>query len=127
MAVVYISPFSNGTKQVCRENARLKSAYVSFTSRCWRGKPVGISWKRVSRGENRLSSLGIPFRFLKYTASKYRERGMFPPSRSRMHITRIALSYLPSLFPGGRKKKRGVQLRDIWRALGLTLKPAKIF
>lgn len=79
------------------------------------GRPyVGISWKRaspVARGEPPVDSLGIPFRFQKYTAvgiEGEREECFHHPPRSRVYITRIALSLpfpLFSFFLPGRKAR----------------------
>lgn len=89
MTVIYVSSFSNDTKQMCRKIRVLKSAYVSFMSRCWRGNPSEFhgNVRRLSRRENRLSSLGIPFRFLKYTASEYRKRNVSIISITYAHNT----------------------------------------
>lgn len=77
--------------------------------------------RRLSRRENRLSTLGIPFRFLKYTAGEYRERNVSTVSIAYAHNADCPLVpsfHSPSRFSAWRtkkKKERGTVARHLAR------------
>lgn len=107
------------------ENAHLKSAYVSFTS-TWetRRSEFHGNVHCLSPGENpSVDSLGISFRFLKYTtASIERECFHYFP----IAFIRIALSFPSPLF-FQREKEKYSHAASGTASVGLTLKLAKIF
>lgn len=104
----YVCSFSNDTKRVCvgkyAFKVGLRVIHVA-TSAQENPSEFHENVSRLSHRENRLSTLGIPFRFLKYTASEYRERNVSTISIAYAHNADCPFVPFSTPFTRGERKK----------------------